>query len=151
LQHYPQQQQQQNGNKKSSLIEERKKKEKRVQRIKKDLESHNNKTHLLAVFLLSFRAHACANLCWWYCCCACCIIIIIDCFFNDDGFFFSDSANKKLLAPKTKTLNEKTKGTGSVEIFEKSNLAKNNATQEEKESRKRVNIINLVVVVIEGV
>jgi hypothetical protein len=150
LQHYPQQQQQQqNGNKKSSLIEERKKKEKRVQRIKKDLKFHN-KTHL-TVFLLSFRAHACANLCWWYCCCACCIIIIIDCFFNDDGFFFSDSANKKLLAPKTKTLNEKTKGTGSVEIFEKSNLAKNNATQEEKESRKRVNIINLVVVVIEGV
>jgi len=30
---------------------------------------------------------------------------------------------------------------GSVEIFEKSNLAKNNATQEEKESHKRVNII----------
>lgn len=40
------------------------------------------------------------------------------------------------------------KGTGSVEIFEKSNLAKNNATQEEKESHKRVNIINLVVVIL---
>jgi hypothetical protein len=61
-------------------------------------------------------------------------------------FFFSDSANKKLLAPKTTTLNEKQKERVPLK-FSKNQISQK-TTQEEKESRKRVNIINLVVVIL---
>ena len=63
--------------------------------------------------------------------------------------FFFLTRQKAWLA-KTKTLKEKQRNGFRFEIFEKSNLAKNNATQEEKESHKRVNII-IVVIVVKGV
>ena len=65
-------------------------------------------------------------------------------------FFFLTRGKKQAWLAKTKTLNEKQRNGFRFEIFEKSNLAKNNATQEEKESHKRVNII-IVVIFIKGV
>ena len=64
-------------------------------------------------------------------------------------FFFLTRGKKQAWLAKTKTLNEKQRN-GFRLKFSKNQISQKTTTQEEKESRKRVNII-IVVIFIKGV